>query len=205
MKKLKVFWNFDKEERWLNEMAAQGQLISRAGLRYAFTPFSPSAGVVRVDYRPSMSEEDFADYVRLFHDAGWEHRAGTRRGGGQYFVSFSEEADADIFSDAESKAQRYRRSIAAHTALLIPLLVVVVLLWSNGSLLAAPQEWYVTPGLWDKQGAEFVGSFAFESLFVLFRVGGPMLLLGVCLYSLAAVIYQSTLYNRASAQSEPAI
>jgi len=88
---------------------------------------------------------------------------------------------------------------------LIPLLVVVVLLWSNGSLLTAPQEWYVTPGLWDKQGAEFVGSFAFESLFVLFRVGGPMLLLGVCLYSLAAVIYQSTLYNKASAQSEPAI
>src|SRR5690625_7529855 len=126
MNKLKVFWNFDKEERWLNEMAAQGQLISRAGLRYAFTPLSPSAGLVRVDYRPSMSEEDFADYVRLFRDAGWGHRAGARRGGGQYFVSFSTEAVVDVFSDVEHEAQGYRGSDAAHTGLLLLLVVVRV-------------------------------------------------------------------------------
>lgn len=199
MKKLKTFWNFDNEERWLGEMAAQGHLVSRAGVRYEFSPIEPGSAVVRVDYRPAMSEEDFADYVKLFEDAGWHHCAGTRSGGGQYFASFSRDADADIFSDADSKAQRYRRSITAHTALLIPLAVITMVLWTTGTLF--PQEWYQTPGLWEKQGAAFVGAFAFESLFVLVRVGGPLLLVAVCVYAVAAAIYQSTLLARSGAKS----
>lgn len=197
MKKLKLFWNFDHEEQWLNEMAGQGHLVNRVGLRYAFSAIEPGTAVVRVDYRPTMNSEDYADYIRLFEDAGWRHCAGSRSSGRQYFASFTTDARADIFSDTRSKAERYRRSISAHTALLLPLAVFVIIMSTNGTLLPRPQEWYLTPGLWEKEGLDFVGSFAFESLFVLFRVGGPLLILAVGIYAFAAIFYQSRLLNRA--------
>lgn len=103
--------------------------------------------------------------------------------GAQNHTSLSHHADADTFSDADSKFPRYLRSITAHTVFVIPLVVVAVLLLKNGTLLASPQEWYQTPGLGEKEGAAFVGAFTFESLFVLFRVGGPLLLMAVCVYA----------------------
>ena len=196
MKKFKVFWNFDNEERWLNEMAARGHLLSRAGFRYTFAPCEPGSAVVRVDYRPSMSEEDFADYIELFQDAGWRHCSGKRGGGPQYFVASSARADPDIFSDRASRAQRYQRSITAHSALFVPLLVVTFILWTNGGLFSAPRQWYLTPGLWEMQGLEFIRAFTFETAFVIVRVGGPLLLLAVGLYSAATAVYQSIRYRK---------
>ena len=107
MRKLKFFLDFDKEERWLNRLAAQGHLLSKAAFAtYTFTEIEPGTAVVRVDYRPSMSEADYADYVTLFADSGWQHLSGSRKagahykGGAQYFASFDADPDADIFSDA---------------------------------------------------------------------------------------------------------
>ncbi len=119
IKKLKVFVDFDKEEAWLNQMAAQGHLLSKVDFRYTFTPIQPGSTTVRLDYRPSMSRSDFNDYLKLFEDAGWQHLDGSKGGGPQYFASYSADENADIFSDAASKAQRYRRSITNRSAILI--------------------------------------------------------------------------------------
>lgn len=206
IKKLKVFVDFDKEEAWLNQMAAQGHLLSKADFRYTFTPIQPGSATVRLDYRPSMSRSDFHDYLKLFEDAGWQHLDGSKGGGPQYFASFSADANADIFSDAASKAQRYRRSITSRSAILIPFLVIVYFLWTQGiggsGTIASPKDWYLTPGLWDLQGAEFVRAFLFETFFVVGRVGGPLVLAVACVVLAAQMATQYVLYRRATALAQ---
>lgn len=198
MKKLKFFLDFDKEESWLNQMADEGFLLTKTGVAYRFSAIGPKSAVIKVDHRPAMSETDFADYLTLFSDAGWRHQAGTRHGGPQYFASFSGDANAEIFSDTDSRAQRYRRSIATYGLLFLPFAVLVFVLWAQGNLFQAPGDWYLTPGLWDKQGAEFIGAFVFETPFVLVRAIGPLLLVAFCVYLIAVMAYQWTLFRRAT-------
>lgn len=203
MRKLKIFLNFDKEEAWLNDMAAQGQLlINKGSATYMFTDIEPATVVVRVDYQPSMNSTDYADYLSLFSDSGWQLLHGSQKGGAKYFASFNAEPDADIFSDAPSKAQRYKRSLAAWSALALPFAVfsfVIFTTWaSHGGLLQSPKDWYLTPGLWDKHGLDFVGSFVFESFFVAIRVGGPFLLVAFTVTCLLIVAYQGNLYRKAA-------
>src|SRR5690606_9119586 len=128
---LTVFVDYDKEEAWLNDMADRGHLVVKAGPRYSFVPIEPGTAVVRVDHQPGMKASDFDDYRNLFADAGWQHLAGSRGSGEQYFASFSGDANADIFSENESKAQRYRRAMTTNSAILLPLSVTVVALWST--------------------------------------------------------------------------
>ncbi len=205
MRKLRFFVNFDKEEAWLNRMAAAGSLLTKARAVYTFVPVTPKSVVVRIDYRPAMSRLDFDDYLKLFEDFGWRHVCGSRSGGPQYFASFSQDANADIFSDQSSKAQRYRRSIAYHAAVLVPFLAVVIALWQQGTIglgvLGTPRDWYLTPGLWDKQGLEFLASFLFETPFVLLRTAGPFLLPAFCVIITAQIAYQYLLYRRTVTQS----
>ncbi|WP_127792503.1 DUF2812 domain-containing protein [Agromyces sp. LHK192] len=194
MKVLKFFVDFDKEEAWLNRMAADGQLLVGASVRYRFAPIAPGSAVVRVDYRDSMSAADFADYVTLFADAGWRHVAGSRWSGAQYFTSFTGDANADIFSDAASKAQRYRRAMGVTGAILASFALFVFVLGMQGSL--APDQLYLTPGLWEKQGWSFVGAFLFETPFALLRTA-PLLMLLACAVLAVQFAYQSVLYRRA--------
>lgn len=200
MKKLRFFVDFDKEEAWLNAMAAEGHLVTKARTVYTFAPIAPGSEVVRIDYRPSMRQADFDDYVGLFGDAGWRHLDGAKGGGPQYFASFAPRADADIFSDSASKAQRYRRSIANRAALVLPFFAVVIAVWAQGSIgldaLASPREWYFTPGLWDMPRAELFRAFVFETPFVLLRMGVPLLLIGSCVLLAVQMGWQYILYRQ---------
>ncbi len=211
MKKLKFFINYDNEETWLNRLAQDGQLLSRRRLFYTFEPAKPGSAVVRVDYRAKMMRADFDDYITLFEDAGWEHRAGSRHGGSQYFAkrfsgpaSSSPEKDAaanDIFSDAESKALRYRRSINRRSvALYLFALQSFITLFVNGNFslehLTHLQDFYLTPGLWDLTGVEFVLRFAFETPLVLTFELFPLLIVACTPVLLAQVILQYRLLKK---------
>jgi ABC-type sugar transport system permease subunit len=200
-KVIRFFVDFDKEERWLDRMAAEGRLMTKRGLVYTSTPIEPGSAVVRIDYRPRMSAADFDDYRQLFADAGWRHLSGTRTSGTQHFASTTADADADIFSDARSRAQRYKRALEVNAVALLPLLVVVSALVSTRDsgfhAILRPEEWYLTPGLWEMQGSRFVGAFLFETVFVVMRVGLPLLLVVACAVMLATAIRQGILYRRA--------
>ena len=201
MKKVcKLFVDFDKEEIWLNHMAAEGHLVRKAGPLYSFTPIAPGSAVVRIDYRPSMNAADFPDYKLFFSDAGWQHLSGSRTSGNQYFASTGRDENDEIFSEAGSKAQRYRRALGVNVSLTVSFLVVLIILWSSGSAmfdtLLSPGEWYLTPGLWETHGWGFLLAFLVETPFVALRVGVPILLIAGCLVMLGMVAYQSILYRR---------
>ena len=201
-KALKLFVNFDKEESWLNHMAAEGNLVARVGPLYSFAPVSPGSATVRIDYRANMSATDYDDYKSLFLDSGWQHLAGSRSGGAQYFASSSGDASAEIFSEAASKARRYRRAIGLNAALILPFVVILISLWPLDAInLGSPRELYLTPGIWEMQGWEFTRALLFETPFVVLRAGGPLLIAAGCLVMFALIAYRGILYRRALMRS----
>ena len=67
---------------------------------------------------------------------------------------------------------------------------------SGASLLPPPHDWYQTPGLWDKHGMDFVGSFLFETVFVVLpRVGAGAILVIFTVLCLGGAVYQWALYR----------
>jgi hypothetical protein len=174
MRKYNFFVDLDKEERWLNELAGQGHLLSgKLGISYRFESGEPGSAVFRIDYRMFKRAADFEDYRMLFEDSGWQHIKGTKSSGAQYFRKRTTDLNEDIFSDADSKAGRFKRlsemwqSIAtSYIPIFVALLLTDVI---DPSVLLHPADLYYTPGLWDKSGSDFWSSFLFETPFAFFR------------------------------------
>ncbi|MBE9914673.1 DUF2812 domain-containing protein [Paenibacillus donghaensis] len=173
MKKFKFFTDFDREERWLNEMARAGYVLAGKTFAYEFAEVQPQEANYRMDYRNFKTAQDFEDYRALFEDSGWKHIAGTKRSGYQYFKQISGQADGDIFSDADSKAGRYRRIADMWSSLAccyIPLFMVFMLNGTvNMTAVMNPKVLYYTPGLWERSGVDFWKAFLFETPFALLR------------------------------------
>ncbi|TDF89180.1 DUF2812 domain-containing protein [Paenibacillus piri] len=174
MIKFKFFINFDKEEKWLNEMAKQGFKLTNKSIGYVFQPSEPENATIKMDYRTFNKQDDFEDYRVLFEDSGWKHIAGTKGSGAQYFKKIDENGNEDIFSDADSKAARYKRISQMWISLATAFIPIFAVLISTGSIDAKaflnPKLLYYTPGLWEETGAAFWRAFLFETPFVLFRV-----------------------------------
>ena len=110
--KFKWFWAWqdEKEEAWLHEMAQQGlHLRSVTGPGYyEFEMGEPRNEYYRMDY--IVDRKDYQNYLQLFKDAGWEHIG--EMGGWQYFHTKAEgTAIPEIYTDKDSKAQKYQRLI----------------------------------------------------------------------------------------------
>ena len=135
-------WQDEKEEAWLAEMAKQGLLLEQVSLpgRYEFRSAEAGNYVYRLDYRhPARMEKDA--YLQLFQDAGWEHLGSLS--GWQYFRKIARaEEPLDIYTDVESKVEKYRR--------LLGVLVVVLLIWMP--------IWFVLLGRFQKKPPDGLAS-----------------------------------------------
>lgn len=96
-------WDYEKEERWLNEMAAQGWALCEVGFaRYSFERTEPGAYIVRTEMRgvdPAHRvsvEESGAEYIGRM--AKWI-----------YFRRRSELGDFALFSDLGAKMEHLRQ------------------------------------------------------------------------------------------------
>ena len=110
LQKFKWFWAWqdEEEETWLRGMSQQGWHLMSVGLPgfYSFARGEARNYVYRLDY--VNSKADFVEYVQLFQDAGWEHLGAM--GGWQYFRTQALPGKTpDIYTDVESKIQKYRR------------------------------------------------------------------------------------------------
>lgn len=172
MKKFKIFYNFQEEENWLTDMAKKGHILksySQFGV-YTFADEKPQSLKYKIDYKVFTRKSDYVSYLTLFEDAGWQHVWGTKNSGNHYFLPKNGQADAEIFSDAQSANKRYKT--------LFKLCVTDLSLWS-ASVMAILYSYdfsfsnfcFLTPDLWDKAGAEFWKSFLFELPFVIGRAG----------------------------------
>ncbi len=173
MRKLKYFLDFDKEEKWLNKMAQQGYQLADKSLRYKFNLTKPDDSKIKIDYRKFKTQEDFIDYCTLFEDSGWQHIAGKKNSGTQYFKKTNTNSDDDIFSDKISKAGKYKRLSDMFIELAICYIPLFIALVSTDiidiSAIFDPKRLYLTPGVWEMTGASFWKNFLFETPFVLIR------------------------------------
>ena len=159
----------------------------------------PHSWNYRIDYRTFKNVQDFADYVQLFEDSGWHHIGGTKSTGYQYFVQVRPDVESDIFSDSASKAARYHKQGMALLATAFIFSVILATSISSGSINLTsffhPQDFYLTPGLWEKPGTEFWRAFLFETPFALGR-GYLWLLYVFTIVAFLAVALRSYLIGR---------
>ncbi|MFC2029667.1 DUF2812 domain-containing protein [Chloroflexota bacterium] len=123
LRKIKLFlaWQDEKEEAWLQQMAQQGwHLSSVAPLVYTFVCGDPRDDVYRLDYLTSKA--DYEEYKQLFQDAGWE-LVGEMLSWQYFRKQASAGGSNEIYTDAESKVERYRR-VLAYLLILQPVYVI---------------------------------------------------------------------------------
>lgn len=125
IRKWKLFWAWQdhEEECWLRQMAQQGYHLSSLVFPtvYEFTTGEPHDIIYRLDYT-DIKKVDIDTYMQLFQDAGWEYIDG---GMGWYYFrkpAVSGETN-EIYTDAESKIQKYQRMLTYF------IIFPIILLW----------------------------------------------------------------------------
>lgn len=173
------------EEKWLNDIVNSGYRlvsISHATFKYVFEPCvqkqnkiitDTSIGTIRIDYRSFYRKAEFDAYVCLFEDSGWRLLYGSTNSGIYYFEKIREDATDDIFSDVNSKAERYKRMSSLFGTFAVIFIPLAISLHTTGSLnlsaILHPKELYLTPGLWKLEGIDFWKAFLFETPFAMGR------------------------------------
>ncbi|MFJ5769647.1 DUF2812 domain-containing protein [Psychrobacillus sp. NPDC093180] len=162
MKKLKTFFDIEKEEQWLNEQLQKGYRctnISGLGI-YTFEK-TDKRYVMRLDYQDYLSKQKFKDYRVIYEDFGWSYINGPWLGGIRYWQK-EEDNQNEIFSDRESTSNYYKRWMGYSASLAIVFLFFSYTLYKDSGL-------YLADGLWSMEGSLFWKAFLFETPFALLR------------------------------------
>ena len=128
IRKFKWFWAWqdEAEEDWLREMANNGWHLVGIGFPtiYTLKAGEPADYVYRLDYRAHWKMEK-EDYLNLFQDSGWEYV--QEMAGWHYFRKLSQPGEEmEIYTDAESKIEKYQRLLAFLGILALPLVFSMI-------------------------------------------------------------------------------
>lgn len=140
MRKFKVFGDMEKEEKYLSKMAENGYIFKKRTFfgGYYFEKASSQKLNYRIDYRTFNNKEAFQGYVTFLEDGGWKMVYGKYNSGNQYFLPIDESAQTELFSDNESKADRYKRYLRA-AMISILLCIIYLLLFSSVAISIGPE------------------------------------------------------------------
>lgn len=105
----KAYWNFEKEERFLNDMAAKGlALVSYTWCRYVFEDAEPGKYIYRIELlEQSITHPESQRYLKFMEDTGVEFVDSYLRW--VYFRKKASEGEFDIYSDIDSKIIHLKR------------------------------------------------------------------------------------------------
>jgi hypothetical protein len=107
----KLIANYEKEEKWLNEMANKGMnLIDYSFGRYLFDEGKPGEYIYRMELlkNPARHPESIA-YIRFMEELGIECVATYYKWA--YFRKKSAEGSFELFSDYDSKIAHYSSTV----------------------------------------------------------------------------------------------
>jgi hypothetical protein len=111
--KYKVFfaWDFEKEEKWLNEMSAKGmQLVSAGIFKYVFEEGNPGEYIYRIELLDQLpTHPESMTYIRFMEDTGAEHITSIVRW--VYFRKKTDRQAFDLFSDIDSRINHLKKVI----------------------------------------------------------------------------------------------
>ena len=113
--KYRFFIDYEKEERWVNDMAQQGWNLQKFMLiRYTFE----KGEVGEYHYRNELiGSRNIDDYLAFLEDSGIE--VVHTFGGWAYFRRKASEGPFELYSDANSKSRYYNRILGIFGLLLI--------------------------------------------------------------------------------------
>ena len=102
-------WDFEKEEKWLNDMAAEGWALCGTGFcRYEFESCEPGEYTVRLEFMEHLPGSDKGqDYIRFLEETGAELIGSYMRWA--FFRRKSAEGAFDLYSDLPSRIGHLRR------------------------------------------------------------------------------------------------
>ena len=127
--KFKWFWPWQdqQEETWLQDWARAGlHLRSSDGFGfYTFEKSEPAETVYRLDYN-YLQKSEREQYLQLFEDAGWDY-VGEMNSWHYFRKSLAANQRAEIFTDNESKVQKYKRFLS-DMMFLVPIYVLPFIL-----------------------------------------------------------------------------
>ena len=107
IKKVFFAWEYEKEEKWLNEMSAKGlALVDYTFCRYSFEECEPgeySFKIQLLEHRPNHPESE--QYIRFMEETGAEQVASYLNW--VYFRKKTAEGTFELFSDIDSKLKHY--------------------------------------------------------------------------------------------------
>ena len=111
VRKLFWAWDFDKEERWLGEMAAKGLCLIGVGwCRYEFEDCIPGEYTIRVELlKEKPSHPESVKYLEFLEETGAEQVGSYMNW--IYMRKKKSEGDFQIFSDNESRIRHLTRII----------------------------------------------------------------------------------------------
>ena len=104
-------WNFDKEEKWLNEMAAKGLALVGVGFaKYEFEESLPGEYAVHFELlQHSKSHPESENYIRFIEETGAEQVGNYLRW--VYFRKKTADGPFALFSDNASRITHLKRII----------------------------------------------------------------------------------------------
>ena len=105
-------WEFDREEQWLNEMAAKGLVLVSVGFcRYDFEECVPGEYQVRLELLENhLNHAESQQYIRFLEETGVEQVGNYFRW--VYFRKKTADGPFDLYSDNASRIRHLKRIIA---------------------------------------------------------------------------------------------
>lgn len=103
----KIFYDFEKEENWLNQMSAKGLHLKAVGwCTYYFEKGKSGAYTYRLELLSNLPKHpESQEYINFIEDSGVEAVASYLKW--VYFRKKAEDGPFEIFSDIDSKMRHY--------------------------------------------------------------------------------------------------
>ncbi len=104
----KAYWNYEKEEKWLNELSAKGlALVDYSWIRYVFEDSQPGEYIYRIQLLKNLaSHPESRKYIEFVESTGAECVATYLRW--VYFRKRAADGPFELYSDFESKIHHYK-------------------------------------------------------------------------------------------------
>lgn len=112
-------WNYDKEEKWLNEMAAKGLCLVSVGFcRYDFEECLPGEYTVQMELlKNSPKHPESEKYIKFIEETGAEHIGNFKNW--VYFRKKTADGEFKLYSDKRSVIKQLNLIISAIALILI--------------------------------------------------------------------------------------
>ena len=123
----KAYWDYEKEEKWLNEMVAKGMVLtSYSWCRYVFEETSYNQYIYRIELLNHMpTHPESIAYLRFLEENGVECVASHMRW--VYLRKDASEGSFDIYTDIDSKILHYKRIYTLWNALMLVSFISAIL------------------------------------------------------------------------------